>query len=144
MELRAWTKEDIDQIAALESVCFSDPWTKEMLLKSFVSPIFYSVLIEEQGEIWGYACETVMFEDAEIAIVAVAPKHRKKGLGKLLMERLENIAISRGAEQTFLEVRKSNAAALALYEGFGFEKIRTRERYYADGEDAFVMRKFIL
>ena len=117
---------------------------KEMLLKSFVSPIFYSVLIEEQGEIWGYACETVMFEDAEIAIVAVAPKHRKKGLGKLLMERLENIAISRGAEQTFLEVRKSNAAALALYEGFGFEKIRTRERYYADGEDAFVMRKFIL
>lgn len=144
MELRAWTKEDIDQIAALESVCFSDPWTKEMLLKSFVSPIFYSVLIEEQGEIWGYACETVMFEDAEIAIVAVAPKHRKKGLGKLLMERLENIAISLGAEQTFLEVRKSNAAALALYEGFGFEKIRTRERYYADGEDAFVMRKFIL
>ena len=144
MELRAWTKEDIDQIAALESVCFSDPWTKEMLLKSFVSPIFYSVLIEEQGEILGYACETVMFEDAEIAIVAVAPKHRKKGLGKLLMERLENIAISRGAEQTFLEVRKSNAAALALYEGFGFEKIRTRERYYADGEDAFVMRKFIL
>ena len=144
MELRAWTKEDIDQIAALESVCFSDPWTKEMLLKSFVSPIFYSVLIEEQGEIWGYACETVMFEDAEIAIVAVAPKHRKKGLGKLLMERLENIAISRGAEQTFLEVRKSNAAALALYEEFGFEKIRTRERYYADGEDAFVMRKFIL
>ena len=144
MELRAWTKEDIDQIAALESVCFSDPWTKEMLLKSFVSPIFYSVLIEEQGEIWGYACETVMFEDAEIAIVAVAPKHHKKGLGKLLMERLENIAISLGAEQTFLEVRKSNAAALALYEGFGFEKIRTRERYYADGEDAFVMRKFIL
>lgn len=144
MKLREWTKEDIDEIAALESVCFSDPWTKEMLLQSFSSPIFYSVLMEEQGEIIGYACETVLFEDAEIAIVAVAPAHRKKGLGKLLMERLENIAISRGAEQTFLEVRTSNVAALALYEGFGFEKIRTRERYYADGEDAFVMRKFIL
>lgn len=144
MKLREWTKEDIDEIAALESVCFSDPWTKEMLLQSFSSPIFYGVLMEEQGEIIGYACETVLFEDAEIAIVAVAPAHRKKGLGKLLMERLENIAISRGAEQTFLEVRTSNVAALALYEGFGFEKIRTRERYYADGEDAFVMRKFIL
>lgn len=144
MELREWTKEDIKNIAALERVCFSDPWTDKMLEKGFASPIFYGILLEEQGEILGYACETVLFEDAEIAIVAVAPNYRKQGLGKVLVERLENIAISRGAENLFLEVRVSNSAALALYQGFGFEIIRTRKRYYADGEDAFVMKKFLL
>lgn len=144
MEFREWTKEDISKIAALEQVCFSDPWTEEMLFSGLKNRFFHGILLEENGEILGYACETVVFEDAEIGIVAVAPEHRKKGLGKRLMEKLEDIAISLGAEQTFLEVRVSNQAALALYRGFGFEIVRKRERYYEDGEDALVMRKFIL
>ena len=143
MEIRAWAKEDISKIAALERECFSDPWTEESLQQGFSQPIFYGTLIEEQGEIVGYACQTVLFEDAEIAIVAVAPAHRKRGLGKVLMNAMQEQAIGLGAEQTFLEVRVSNLAALALYRGFGFKDVRVRKRYYADGEDALVMKKTI-
>ncbi len=144
MKVREWTKADIEKIAVLEAECFSDPWTKEMLASSFEGRFFHGILIEEEGEILGYACQTVLFEDAEIEIVAVAPTERKKGLGKLLMESMEDIALALCAKQTFLEVRVSNVPAIALYTGFGFEKVRVRERYYADGEDALVMKKIIM
>ena len=141
MEIRAWTKEDIEKITALERECFSDPWTADMFVLSLERPFFHGILIEENGEVLGYACQTVLFEDAEIENVAVAPAWRKNGLGKRLMERLVADAKGLEAEQIFLEVRVSNSPAIALYRGFGFEDVRIRKRYYADGEDALVMKK---
>ena len=141
MLIRAWNFEDIPKIAALEQVCFSDAWTQEAFVAAFSSPFFHGVLIEEDGEIIAYACESVLFEDAEIENVAVAPAFRKRGLGRTLMENLESVALRLGAEQMFLEVRVSNEPALTLYKKFGFEPLRVRKKYYADGEDALVMKK---
>ena len=89
----------------------------------------------------GYACETVLFDEGEIANVAVSPERRGQGLGKRLMDWLEERAKSLGAEKLFLEVRVSNAPALALYNGCGFEPLAVRKKYYPDGEDALVMTK---
>lgn len=141
MTLRAWTKEDVAKIAALEKRCFSDPWSEEMFLGSMRLPVFYSVLIEEEGELIGYACENILFEDAEIANVAVAPEHRRKGFGNVLLAWLEKTAREQNAEKLFLEVRASNTPAKTLYEKVGFEPLSVRKRYYEDGEDAIVMLK---
>ena len=141
MIVRAWNREDIPKIAEMEKVCFSDPWKENAFLSAMASNFFHGVLIEENGEMVGYACESVVFEDAEIENVAVLPSFRGRGLGKVLMQSLEGIAKELGAEQSFLEVRVSNEPALALYKKFGYEPVRVRKRYYPDGEDALVMKK---
>ncbi|MBQ8658842.1 MAG: ribosomal protein S18-alanine N-acetyltransferase [Clostridia bacterium] len=141
MLTRDWTKEDIAEISALEKVCFSDPWSEQTFLAAFSSPYFAGVLIEDNGKIAAYACASVLFEDAEIGAVAVAPEYRSKGLGKTVLCELEKRVKEKGAERIFLEVRVSNESALGLYRGAGFEAFGVRKKYYADGEDAFVMRK---
>lgn len=139
--VREWTKEDIPRIAELEKRCFSDPWTVADLEACLSFSIYHHVLFEEDGVLVGYACETVLFDEGEIANVAVSPERRGQGLGKRLMDWLEERAKSLGAEKLFLEVRVSNAPALALYNGRGFEPISVRKKYYPDGEDALVMTK---
>ena len=79
---------------------------------------------------------------ADIMTVAVAPRARGRGLGRQLLEVLEQRALDRGAGHVMLEVRADNAAAIGLYEGAGYAVISTRRRYYQPGDvDALVMRK---
>ena len=141
MILRDWKKEDISQVTELEKRCFSDPWSAADFESSCAVPFFEGVVFEEQGEIVGYALALVVFEDGDIANVAVAPEYRKQGLGKRMLEELEQRAKARGAERLFLEVRESNFSAIGLYTGRGFSPISVRKGYYPDGENAIVMQK---
>lgn len=141
MILREWKYEDILRISELEKECFEEPWTYRMFADAFSSPHFVGVCAEEDEEIVGYACETVLFENAEIDNVAVAKEYRRKGLGRKLLEALEKRAAERGASVSVLEVRVSNAPAMLLYLREGYKGIYTRSRYYHDGEDAVVMQK---
>jgi ribosomal-protein-alanine N-acetyltransferase len=70
----------------------------------------------------------------------VHPQHRRKGYGRILLIELLTSAYQRGLEWATLEVRPSNQAAVQLYEGFGFETVGRRRRYYQDdGEDALIL-----
>jgi ribosomal-protein-alanine N-acetyltransferase len=132
------TQKDVQTITQLEEEIFPDPWT----LKSFQTEIennkfSYPCLIEEKGNILGYA--VVWYYSGEIHIGNFAVKHtsRKKGLGKLLLEHI--LHKFSNYEMAFLEVRKSNLPAINLYKKFGFEELYIREFYYTNGEDAIVM-----
>ena len=139
--VRAWEEKDIEAIAEIEKQSFSDPWTAEMLKDALRFPVYHTFLAEEDGQICGYGCLIVLFEDAELANVAVAPDFRKKGVGKLLMESMHEKAKALGAERMLLEVRVSNQPAIGLYEKYGYSRYGKREKYYADGEDAYLMTK---
>ncbi len=141
VNIRVWTEKDVAATAVLERACFAEPWQRESLKESAASVGFYAFALEADGEFVGYICGTTLFEDAELMRVAVLPSMRGRGLGRLLTERFLEDAERRGAEQCFLEVRLSNAAALGLYQSLGFQKNRVRKRYYPDGEDALEMRK---
>ena len=143
MIAREWTKSDISQIAEIEKRCFSDPWSEQAFESGMNSPFFYGILFEEGGQVCAYACEMVIFEDAEILNVAVVPSFRRRGLGKELMLSLENYAKNKGAERLLLEVREGNIPARGLYEKQGFEAYGVRKNYYEDGENAVVMQKKI-
>ena len=80
MTFRAWTYADIYAIAALEKECFSDAWTFRMLADSFFSESAMTLLAEEGGEILGYAVFSVLFEEAELADIAVSPAARRRGI----------------------------------------------------------------
>lgn len=141
MQVRAWEQKDITKLAEMERRCFSDPWTEQMLADTLKLPVYHGFLVEEQGEILGYASMIVVCEDAEVGNIAVDLPFRGRGLSKVLMDAMHECAKSLGATQCFLEVRVSNAVAISLYEKYGYEKYGVRAKYYADGEDAFVMKK---
>ena len=141
MTYRSWKFEDILKISELEKECFSDPWTYRMFVEGFSSKLFYGVCAVEDGEIVGYACETVLFENAEVDNIAVAESCRRRGVGKKLLKKLETEAKERGARVILLEVRVYNAPAMTMYLKEGFKGIYVRPRYYPDGEDAVVMQK---
>ena len=141
MTIRAWEQKDIEKIAEIERQSFSDPWTAEMLSDTLRFPVYHTFLAEEGGQVCGYGCLIVLFEDAELANIAVAPECRGKGVGKMLMESMHEKAKSLGAQRMLLEVRVSNASAIGLYEKYGYCRYGLREHYYADGEDAYLMTK---
>lgn len=141
MTIRSWEEKDIDILAEMEQRCFRSPFTKQMLLDTLKFPLYQTFLVEEGGQVCGYASMMVLFERAEVANVAVDIPFRRRGFGKILMDAMHERAKVLGAEESLLEVRVSNAPAIALYEGYGYARFGIRERYYPDGEDAILMRK---
>ena len=141
MIIRPWEQKDIEKIAEIERQSFSDPWTAEMLADTLRFPVYHTFLAEDGGQVCGYGCLIVLFEDAELANIAVSPDARGTGVGKALMESMHEKAKALGAERMLLEVRVSNARAIGLYEKYGYHRYGIREKYYADGEDAYLMTK---
>lgn len=89
----------------------------------------------------GMIMARVAADEAEILTLAVLPDCRRQGLGRALLDRAAATAGTQGAVALFLEVALHNAAARALYAAAGFEERGRRRRYYADGDDALVMRR---
>ena len=121
---------DIPQIAELERVCFSDPWSEEMLRDSLENALYRFVAVKDGARVLGYAGMFLTIPEAQIANIAVAPDMRRQGLGRLLLRGLVREAAEAGAEVVFLEVREHNAGAIALYEQEGFVRVGMRKNYY--------------
>ena len=141
MTIREWTKEDIPILAEMEERCFKDPWTREMLEDTLRYPIYNCFLAEEGEQVCGYCCLITVCEDAEVGNIAVDIPFRGQGIAQKLMQTMHERAKQKGATECFLEVRVSNASAIALYKKFGYESYGIRAKYYEDGEDALVMKK---
>ena len=139
--IRTMTNASLPQVAQLETVCFSDPWSEESLRSELENETAtWLVAVLEDDTIVGYGGLHVLFDEGEIMNIAVSPAYRRAGIGAALLTALLNAAAD--AEAVFLEVRASNSGAIALYERFGFEKIAVRKNYYRlPTEDAHIMRK---
>ncbi len=141
MIIRAWEQGDLEKISRIEEESFSDPWSKDMLSGAMRLPNFRGFVIDLDGEVIGYIGASSVLDEGEILLVAVDGEYRGKGYGKLLVNVLLEEFSSKGVAVVFLEVRRSNARAIACYEGCGFKKIAERAGYYRDGEDALIMER---
>ncbi len=141
MTARSWQIGDLEQIAQIERNAFSDPWSKELLSDCLRYPYYHTFLLEEGGQVCGYGVLTVLFEDAEIMNIAVDSDFRGRGLGHSILQAMHERARALGATRALLEVRKSNAPAIALYESEGYAAYGERANYYGDGETALLMEK---
>jgi ribosomal-protein-alanine N-acetyltransferase len=91
-------------------------------------------------QVAGFGGMWVLYDEAHVTTIGVAPDHRGKGLGELLLVDLFEHAWGKNAEWLTLEVRVSNESAQALYHKYGFSRQGLRRRYYSDnGEDAYIM-----
>lgn len=143
MTVRLWKSADVQTVAEMERRCFQDPWSETELACEHLNPYCHCYLAEEGGQVCGYCCLFVLFEDAEVHNIAVDIPHRKKGVGELLLTTMHEKAKALGAQTCFLEVRESNAAAIALYSKHGYTRYGERKKYYPDGETAVLMKKVL-
>lgn len=135
--------KDLAGIAALEMTVFSHPWNEEMVASSIQGTYDHVKIFETaEGEIAGYIIYSAVCDSADLLRVAVSTGSRRCGIGRKLMEAMIDDCKDRDVQSIFLEVRESNAAAIAMYEQLGFMKISTRKKYYnSPVEDGLVMQK---
>jgi ribosomal-protein-alanine N-acetyltransferase len=137
--------DHLDELERLERICFSRPWSKRMLAEELDNACAAFLVAEDadSGKVLGYAGVLVMADEGYITNVAVFPEYRRHGIGAAIIEVFMNFA--RGNDLAFLtlEVRPSNTAAIALYEGFGFEEVGRRKNYYdLPKEDALILTRY--
>ena len=140
---RPATQADVPAIVEIERTSVADPWSEETFrdLLRLRQAIF---LVATEGlpeSVCGYVIAAIVTDEAEVLNLAVAGQSRRRGLGGRLLDAGLGMIRERGAREVFLEVRESNAAAIALYNSRGFAALSRRARYYRNPvEDALVLR----
>ena len=142
MTIAPMEERHLDDLARLERLCFSRPWSRQALKEELTNPAACFLVGEEAGEMLGYAGMHCAAGECYVDNVAVFPEARRQGVGRKLMEALLQAAAARGGEFLSLEVRPSNLEALALYRGLGFREVGRRRRFYDDPvEDGLLLTK---
>ena len=133
-------RSHIPGIAALERACFSRPWTEAMLEEELYNDAASFIVAEgEDGAVLGYGEVSVVLDEGCLEKIAVAEDSRRQGVAEEILGAFLRFGEAHLAFLT-LEVRASNAPAIALYEKMGFETVGRRKNYYADlHEDAILM-----
>jgi len=140
-QIRPMSEADLEAISAIEAATFPDPWPRSALAHEAVrNPYCSASVIEEEGTVAGYAFCWVVFEQAHLINIAIAPGLRSRGLGEALLVHVMRHATAQGAEVMHLEVRDENQAAIALYLKYGFTILGRKDKYYGDGAAAILMK----
>ncbi len=144
VKIRLAEEKDIKTVADIEAECFTTPETESSVRSVIENSVYEAFVAEVDNEIVGHIITMSTVGDMDILSVAVRPVFRKKGIGQKLMENLIAKAYENNIYDVFLEVRKSNIAAISLYEKMGFEKIGERKNFYdLPKEDAVLMKKTV-
>ena len=132
----------VAQVAELEKYCFSDPWSENSVASEINNPLSLWLVALDGGTVAGYVGSQSVGEEADVMNVAVHPDYRRRGIGRELVTELINALKEKGVYSLALEVRASNAPAIALYEQMGFAQVGVRPNYYRNPkENAWIMRK---
>jgi ribosomal-protein-alanine N-acetyltransferase len=133
---------DIDDILRIETISFTNPWTREMYLSELEhrDVSFFYIACDAVGEAVGFCSCWLVLDEIHINNLAVLPEHRRGGVASALIEHVLKEGRSRGARRATLEVRRSNEPARKLYEKFGFAVTGVRRGYYTKpDEDALIL-----
>jgi ribosomal-protein-alanine N-acetyltransferase len=136
------TVQDAQALAAVHAASFSDPWGAEVIEAFLRSPEVIGLIAETPPAAFGL-CRRIV-DEAEILTLAVAPDHRRRGVGGALVDAMAEWARSAGARALFLEVARDNDAGLALYRAAAFAEVGIRRAYYSrptGAMDALVLRR---
>jgi ribosomal-protein-alanine N-acetyltransferase len=148
MENQSWSigplagDDELDRVAAIEAASFSNPWTREALAYeleySDVTRIY--VLKDAEGQILAFCACWLVMDEIHINTLAVDPAMRRRGIGAALLGHVLADLSAAGARQATLEVRRSNTAAIQLYERLGFVVAAVRPKYYTlPDEDGLIL-----
>ena len=135
-------EKHVAQVAALEKICFSDPWSEKSVASELSNRLALWLVAEEDGQLAGYIGSQTVMDESDVMNVAVHPDFRRRGIGESLILELINRLKKKGSHCLTLEVRASNDPAIALYSKLGFAEVGRRKNYYRNPrEDALILRK---
>jgi ribosomal-protein-alanine N-acetyltransferase len=144
VELRRLELRDLSAIERIERASYPTPWSRSMFASELAKPssICLGAFDLASDELAGYLVISRYVDAWHVMNVAVAPAQRRRGIATSLLERLFEVTAGRGRRGYTLEVRVSNADAIALYDRLGFKPRGVRRGYYTDNrEDALIMWK---
>jgi len=141
VSIRAMSRRDLDAVNRIEQVSYPYPWTRG-IFQDCLRAGYHCQVVEAEGMIAGYGIVAQAIDEAHLLNLCIDPVRRRAGLASRLLDHLVDEARIGDAGRMFLEVRPSNAGAVALYRGRGFRSIGRRPGYYPTDqgrEDAMVM-----
>ena len=132
----------VPQIAQLEKLCFSDPWSEKSIESELSCRLSLWFVALEGETVVGYVGSQTVIDESDMMNIAVHPDYRRRGIAEKLIHALVSALGEKGSHGLSLEVRASNAPAIALYEKLGFTQVGLRKNYYRNPrEDALILRK---
>ena len=132
----------VPQVAELERICFADPWSEKSVASELDNKWALWLVAVEDDQVIGYIGSQTSIDETDVMNVAVHPDFRRRGIAESLIIRLVEELKNRGSHALMLEVRASNAPAIALYEKSDFLQVGCRKNYYRNPkEDALILRK---
>ena len=143
IEIVRMSREHLCEVAQIEQLCFSDPWSVESLELMLGEQATGLVAIEDR-KLLGYVGMICVLDEGQIVNVATHPDSRRRGVGRALMSAIEQLAKDKGIVFLSLEVRESNSSARSLYSSLGWVECGIRKNFYSKPtENACVMTKSI-
>ena len=138
-EIRLMSEGDLFEVAEIERLCFFEPWSQKSL-ELLLRDGNFGVVATQDGRVVGYAGVISAKPEGEITNVATHPDFRRMGIGEGILEYLKALALTKEIDSLYLEVRRSNESARALYEKAGFVVVGERKGFYKNPkEDAILM-----
>lgn len=142
MEIVKMSSSHTEQVAELEKLCFSDPWSLNSINYELTNPLSLWLVALDGDRVAGYVGSQSVLGESDMMNLAVAPEYRRGGLGEQLVKALVSCLRENGNYCLTLEVRASNDPAIALYGKTGFVEVGRRPNYYRNPkEDALILRK---
>lgn len=135
-------RDHISAVAQLERENFSMPWSENVLLAELDNPLSLWLVALDDRQVVGYVGSQIVPDEADMMNLAVQDAYRRQGIARELVSKLLTKLKEMDVRSLTLEVRASNAPAIALYEAMGFQEIGRRPGYYRmPKEDALILRK---
>ena len=142
MKILPMNEYHVAQVAELEKLCFSDPWSENSVASELKNPLSLWLIAEEDGVVCGYVGSQTVLGETDMMNIAVHPDCRRKGVAAALITELICRLKGQGSHILRLEVRESNAPAIALYKAMGFPQLGLRKNYYRNPkENALILGK---
>lgn len=142
MEYLRMSQDHVLQIAQLEKMCFSSPWSERSIESELTNPLALWLVAVDNDRVAGYVGSQSVMGEADMMNLAVDPEYRRMGVGNRLVEMLIDALSEEAVHSLTLEVRASNIGAISLYEKMGFQQVGRRPGYYSNPkEDALILRK---
>ena len=142
ISIKKMDEAHVPQVAALEKICFSQPWSENSIASELTNPLSVWLVAEVDGALAGYIGSQSVLGESDVMNVAVSPDYRRQGIAETLVLTLVEELKKLGNHCLSLEVRLSNAPARSLYEKLGFAEVGRRPNYYRNPkEDALILRK---
>jgi ribosomal-protein-alanine N-acetyltransferase len=129
---------DVDACLALDREVFGGLWSLAQWQRELEEEDRPGIGLRGEQDLLAMACGWLVLEELHITLVAVAPGHRRRGLGRRVLLELMTLAARRGAERATLEVAAGNGPGRGLYAALGFRTAGVRHGYYRNGEDALI------